>query len=738
MEPGLYAVEGPPASGKTELALAWAREVLKARGRVYWVGLPHQRAHVFGRLGREALLGLEFLSFQALYYRLLAEGVGLRPLLPGAGRVALVGEALKEVHGAAPAPGEARLFARAIAELKRFGLGPLGLPKEGEAGRLRRVFLRYEGLKRGLWDYDDFRHRALRAPLRLFPKPHLVVVDGFREVGPLDLLFLKRLSRKFPVLLTAVRLPEDLPRYRVLPKREVRAEVWALPNPVEETRHLLRALKRALAPRELGGEGLDPFEVLVVAPEERIPGLLLLKEEYGLPLFDGREAALSALEGGERLLALLNPHPTGADLLLLGFEALGRKALRLGLVGLPALEKLAGEEGLEGEFRAFLDLLPKGRLGWAGYLEWAEGVLDRLGVAHKPLFLERLRMALRVSPEDPLPWWRSLLLDETLPPSPVRGVAVVPPLRALGVRARRVYLLEWVEGRYTLGEREDYFFLEELRAEGFDPYRLPKRLRGLDPLFREEMASRGEEVYLLYPEAGLGGGYLPILQGERPEPLPPASRLEALPEVPFTPPPPRAKGPPRHLELLKGLKDCPFRAYLLHLGLGQRDGALGWHLLPRELEPLLAHPEVGPWLERHRGLWEALRFWEYWRVQDGLILRLDAVRREGKRVRLYRLLPPGEARLEPDRWTEWYAVGSLLASGVEEVEVWLWPWLGEPRLYAKPFRKGPDGRVPNQAREARQEALKAYREWLAQPLLPRPGSACFGCAFGDVCRKEAG
>jgi ATP-dependent helicase/nuclease subunit B len=185
----------------------------------------------------------------------------------------------------------------------------------------------------------------------------------------LDRLFLKRLSRKFPVLLTAVRLPEDLPRYQVLPKREVRAEVWALPNPVEETRHLLRALKRALAPRELGGEGLDPFEVLVVAPEERIPGLLLLKEEYGLPLFDGREAALSALEGGERLLALLNPHPTGADLLLLGFEALGRKALRLGLVGLPALEKLAGEEGLEGSSGPFWIFCPK--TGWGGRAIWS-------------------------------------------------------------------------------------------------------------------------------------------------------------------------------------------------------------------------------------------------------------------------------------------------------------------------------------------------------------------------------
>lgn len=735
MEPRLYAVEGPPASGKTELALAWAKEVLKARGRVWWVGLPHQRAYVFRRLGTEALLGLEFLSFQALYYRLHAEAGGLRPLLPGAGRVALVGEALKEAYGAIPAPGEARLFARAIAELKRFGLGPWGLPKEGEAGRLRRVFLLYEKLKRGLWDYDDFRHRALKAPLRLFPEPALVVVDGFREVGPLDLRFLRRLSRKVPVLLTAVRLPEDLPRHTVLPKRPLRPTVWALPNPVAETRHLLRALKRALAPRALGGEGLDPFEVMVVAPEERIPGLLLLKEEYGLPLFDGREGALSALEGGERLLALLNPHPTGADLLLLGFEALGRKALRLGLVGLPALEKLAREEGLEEEFRAFLGLRPQEGLGQAGYLEWAEGVLDRLGVAHKPLFLERLRMALRVSPGDPLPWWRSLLLEETLPPPPIRGVAVLPPLRALGVRARRVYVLEWVEGRYTLGEREDYFFLEELRAEGFEPYRLPKRLRGLDPLFREEVASRGEEVYLLHPEAGLGGGYLPLAQGERPEPLPPASRLEALPEEPFTPPPPKAKGPPRHLELLRVFKDCPFKAYLHHLGLGRADG-LGWHLLPHRLEALLAHPEVGPWLKRHQRLWEALRFWVLWTVKDGPTLRLDAVGREGGRVRLFRLLPQGKEAL--DRWTEWYAVGALLASGAEEVEIWLWPWLGEPQLYAKPFRKGQDGTLPDQALEVRRETLEASRAWSALPLHPRPGSACFGCAFRDICRKEAG
>ncbi|MCH1927993.1 hypothetical protein L6232_24660, partial [Shewanella sp. C31] len=87
----------------------------------------------------------------------------------------------------------------------------------------------------------------------------------------------------------------------------------------------------ALAPKDLGGEGLAPEEVLVVAPEERIGGLLALKEEYGLPLEDGRERALAETEDGERALALLNPFPTGRDLLALGFAALGRRALRLGL-----------------------------------------------------------------------------------------------------------------------------------------------------------------------------------------------------------------------------------------------------------------------------------------------------------------------------------------------------------------------------------------------------------------------
>ncbi|GLV47741.1 hypothetical protein TJA_09080 [Thermus sp. LT1-2-5] len=732
MKPGLYPVVGPPASGKTTWALELALEALGRRERVWWVGLPHQRAYVYRLLGqRGAFLGLEFLSFQALYYRVVAEAGRLGPPLPGAGRVALVAEALRTLFGPQVAPGEARLFARAIAELKRFGLSPFALPKEGEAGRLRRVYFLYERLKGKALDYDDFRRLAGKVPLRLFPRPGLVVVDGFREIGPLDLRFLRRLAREVPVLLTLELLPEGLEPLKVLSPRPLRRQVLALANPVEESRHLLRALKRALAPRALGGEGLAPEEVLVVAPEGRIPGLLLLKDEYGLPLVDGRERALADTEEGERVLALLNPFPTGRDLLALGFSALGRRALRLGLAGEEAIRALAEREGLQQEWQAFCALRAPGE----DALAWGEEVLERLGVSAKEPFLSRLRLALRVDRANPLSWWRSLLLDETLPPEPERGVPLLPPLRATGVRARRVYVLEWLAGRYTLEEREDYFLLEELREEGLLKG-LPKRLRGLDPLFQEEMASRGEEVFLLYPEAGPSGPYVPLAKGVRPEPLPPASLMEALPHEPFRAEDPTTQAPPPHLEALRHYLECPFRAYALRFDLQEGDGATGWHLLPKELERLREDPQVGPWLSAHGAHLEGMRFWVPWPGRR-FALRLDGVRREGKTLHLYRLLPPGK---EPDlspktRWTEWYALKVLLARGdVAEVRLWVWPWLGAPKPHRKtPYRPG-DTLSPAQEVEERVEA--AYQEWAKGVFPPRPGAHCYHCPLTDVCRKE--
>ena len=132
-----------------------------------------------------------------------------------------MGEALAEVAGAVPAPGEARLFAQAIAEAKRYAVGPDGVTGEGGLGngglsdgglgdgglgdddperrRLARVFAAYERRKRAsddAWDYDDFRAGARRlaetAPEAC--EADLVIVDGFRELGPLELRLFRALG----------------------------------------------------------------------------------------------------------------------------------------------------------------------------------------------------------------------------------------------------------------------------------------------------------------------------------------------------------------------------------------------------------------------------------------------------------------------------------------------------------------------------------------------------------------
>ena len=150
-----------------------AQEATKQGKRVWWVGLPSQRSYVYRRATEQgALLGLEFLSSQQVYYRLLANALKLKPLVVGTGRLAFVGEALKELRQELPAPGEARLFAQAIAEIKRFGLDYKGIKGiDEESKRLRDVFRLYEAVKGDKWDYDDFRLETLRFVEAMSKKP---------------------------------------------------------------------------------------------------------------------------------------------------------------------------------------------------------------------------------------------------------------------------------------------------------------------------------------------------------------------------------------------------------------------------------------------------------------------------------------------------------------------------------------------------------------------------------------
>jgi ATP-dependent helicase/nuclease subunit B len=288
----------PPASGKTTHLLKLAREATKKGGRVWWVGLPSQRSYVYRRATEAgALLGLEFLSSQQVYYRLLANALKLKPLIVGTGRLALVGEALLNLRQELPSPGEARLFATAIAEAKRFGVTHKGIyGSDTESQRLRDIFRIYESLKGERWDYDDFRSEALKLAETLGKKPEadLIIVDGFREIGPLELRIYQALSKHTEVYLSLPEAPPETVSSRVTllehaPLNKGRVRFYRAPNPVTEARWVLRSLKKDLA------EGAEPLELAVILPEREIKAFLALADEYGVPMMDETPNRLETL-----------------------------------------------------------------------------------------------------------------------------------------------------------------------------------------------------------------------------------------------------------------------------------------------------------------------------------------------------------------------------------------------------------------------------------------------------------
>ena len=201
----------PAGSGKTTYLMDIARAATKKNKRVWWVGLPSQRNYIYRKATEKGpLLGLEFLSQQQVYYRLLAAAQKLQPLLVGTGRIALVGQALLNYHNELPSPGEARLFTQAIAEAKRFGLSHNELaPKDDESERFRLIFREYERLKDRQWDYDDFRSETLNllSSKEFNLEADLIVVDGFREIGPLELNIYQALAQSVELWLSLPECP---------------------------------------------------------------------------------------------------------------------------------------------------------------------------------------------------------------------------------------------------------------------------------------------------------------------------------------------------------------------------------------------------------------------------------------------------------------------------------------------------------------------------------------------------
>src|SRR5690606_2838389 len=289
--------------------------------------------------------------------------------------------------------------------------------------------------------------------------PELVIVDGLRELGPLDLRVLVELGKLTAAHLTLPETPqpyegleaesyevEDLTRpSEATPATVVR---YLAPNVVAEARFVMRSLKRDLAIGEGDGSGgFDPLDLGVVATPGTASAILALADEYGLPLMDEAPQALADTPEGATLLDLLElgARPTASRLLAIPELApLAAEALRVGVAGADAITLLARELDVEERWRWWLAKLRVGEdpVAWTKWL--LSEVLALVHPAPAPGFVTRVltmaQEAAVLARGDGFAVWLAALLRDARPRSSApRGISVRDCKLVSGRRFRRLY-----------------------------------------------------------------------------------------------------------------------------------------------------------------------------------------------------------------------------------------------------------------------------------------------------------
>jgi ATP-dependent helicase/nuclease subunit B len=798
-------IVGPPGAGKTHRLLQVARDACRQGRRVTWLAPPHGRHAAYRRLAADgALLGLDVITPQQLLYRIVAAARVLRPTVTTTLRLALVAEALTALRGALPTPGEARLFARSIAEAKRHGLRPEdiaaiaerldrgGAGDAAETRRLADVFGRYEAILAGRADYDDVRLAALdlaRAG-RAEVGADVLVVDGFREVGPLDLALYRHLATTSEVWLALTDAPPGWPPDERLTPRPSAVRGYRFANPVAEVRWVLRSLKRDLA------AGVPQSDLALIAAPAARHALAALADEFGVPLSDEAPRALADTPSGRILLDLLElpVHPTAARLANVPHLAdLSRAAQERRVAGRDAIDALATAVGLGGEWTALVAALTP-----AGDLEaWAARLVDRASAyaaaatasdaraapeaadaeaprespspeAVRDLLWTRGLEALRLGPHEGVrAWWAALVQETALPQRPRPGVPLLDAALASGRRFRKAYVVGAVAGAFTPAEHEDYFVPEDARLDPAELARvatsdaggslpgLPRRSRSLGSLVAAELLSRGDEVVVSAADADRGGPARldPHLVREpvTPPEMPAGSLLEVLVDAPFRAAPgPALEGVPS-VEELRRSDPCTLRVWAERLVPGG-EAELPWGARARraltadrrlDAERLAnvaaAFPDLAAWLDAHRDRLLELSYGVHLPAAATVPrARVDALLRRGDVVEVVRFTTAAEDVTAPldgrRRFNELYAARSLLKHpAVREVRLVAWPLLGEPvDLTPQGLTRAADGvRLDHAAAE-----LDArWRRWREGPVVATPGHHCGRCRVRDVCRE---
>jgi ATP-dependent helicase/nuclease subunit B len=769
----------PPASGKTSYLLNLARTIASQGKRVWWVGLPSQRSYVYRRATEAgAVLGLEFLSSQQVYYRLLANALKLKPLIVGTGRLALVGEALLNLRQELPSPGEARLFATAIAEAKRFGVTHKGIyASDTESQRLRDIFRIYESIKGERWDYDDFRSEALKLAEALEKKPEadLIIVDGFREIGPLELRIYQALSNHTEVWVSLPEAPPETVSSKVTllehpqTTHTYQTKFYRSPNPVTEARWVLRSLKKDLA------EGAEPLELAVILPEREIKAFLALADEYGVPMMDETPKALADTLAGSVLLDLLElpDYPTASRLLAIPeLNNLANAALTKGVAGLEAINVLATTLDDDQPWKKWLGLLkvPDNEL------EWAESLLEstipniRKEVTEGLRWNEFKKHALQRAKEASTlakganfrAWWAALLQETFLFDAPKGGVALLTQNLASGRRFKKAYLTRVTEGAYTVGEGEDYFIPEEERVmlkASFEKLGMPKRFLGRDRALYAELLTRADEIIVTYPEADQGGPLVPevgivdMKRVERLPTLPAASRLELASEASYKAAVVKLTLGHISLQKLQRYSECAFR-YWAEERLPTNDELPWWREMLDEmrsykklnaarLEVLKTnYPQAATWLENNIEKLSALEFGvSLPEESNGFSAYIDAAARSEREISFYRFVQPSmfsdqsdAAKYIDGRWNELWAAGYMLErykGRVTKVNIYIWNVLGS----ALEVYSGGITYTWRRIQTKNQKISEAFSRFSSGEVTAKHGYYCRECRVFDVCRE---